>query len=120
MIGDLLFFEAVSPQDFTIIQRFRESNNHKYRFERYYSDCGLLIITIPTHYQGCMHVYVFWEITEQMTPMGLKHDLFPLVGTTFFIHIGLIPVAVKNPVKADHQSHSSSQDAPETTKRNRH
>ncbi|CAH0049469.1 unnamed protein product, partial [Clonostachys solani] len=84
--GDVLFVEGVSPQDFTVIQRFRESNDRKYRFKRYYPDQGLLIITIPTHYH------------EFFTSVTGGYD----VVVYYINHTSQLPLVILNPLTSTH------------------
>ncbi|VUC20947.1 unnamed protein product [Clonostachys rosea] len=83
-LDDILYVEDVSPEDFTLIQEFRESSGRKYRFKRYYPEHQLLIITIPTKYHESLHSFIYDEIRGQIRDMGLRFHWATTSAATFY------------------------------------
>jgi hypothetical protein len=73
MIQFLTFFLDVSPLHFAEIEHERDARGRRFRFRRYHSDSGLLIIAIPTDVHEQLHLQLFRECSCQLDEMGLKN-----------------------------------------------
>lgn len=72
--GDFLIVTNVSPNQFTEIERERETRRRKIRFRRYDSNSRILFITIPTDVHEALHLGLYMEYRDQLVLNGRQRS----------------------------------------------
>ncbi|KAI8659645.1 hypothetical protein NCS56_01182100 [Fusarium sp. Ph1] len=70
-------------QDYNDIMHERDRQRRKFRLKRYYSECQMLIVTIPTMAHEILHAPLFGYIQAAVIQMGLDDVWYPMATTTF-------------------------------------
>ncbi|CAH0019145.1 unnamed protein product [Clonostachys rhizophaga] len=82
--GDILYVEDVSLQVFSIIEKFREDHNRKYRFRRFYPEHRLLVMALLTRCHEALSSTLVNCIHKRIREMGLENHWNPTRGATYW------------------------------------